>query len=149
MDPMEWPQKIKYLRLCNGYRTRKSLAAKAGLTATAIYYLERGYCHPRPSTIACLARAFDMTEEELIGFATDGGTEAGPAEVRDLGDLVRRVRHAKNLTQSQLATLTGVTRTTINHIERGRVRPKRGTVQVLLQEMRRHFGDVDFVVRCS
>lgn len=149
MDSMEWPQKIKYLRLCNGYKTRKALAAKTGLTATAIYYLERGYCHPRPSTIACLARAFHMTEEELIGFAAGGETEAGPAVVRDLGDLVRSVRRSKNLTQSQLATLTGVTRTTINHIEHGRVQPKRGTVQVLLEEMHRHFGDIGFVVRCS
>ena len=143
MDPMEWPQKIKYLRLCNGYKTRKSLATITGLTATTIYYLERGYCHPRPS---------HMTEEELIGFAAGGetgATGAGPAVVRDLGDLVRHVRHSKNLTQSQLATITGVTRTTINHIERGRVRPKRGTVQVLLEEMQRHFGEMDFVVRCS
>lgn len=150
MDSMDWPQKIKYLRLCHGYKTRKALAAKTGLTATTIYYLEKGYCRPRPYTITCLAQAFGMTEEELIRFAGDSEKqEARPPVVHDLGDLVRRIRYAKNLTQSQLAKLTGVTRTTINHIERGRVTPKRGTVRVLLEGVRRHFGDIAFIMRCS
>ncbi|URN94529.1 MAG: helix-turn-helix domain-containing protein [Candidatus Pristimantibacillus lignocellulolyticus] len=51
----------------------------------------------------------------------------------DIGESIKLLRKKHGFTGKQLAELSGVTRATIGHIERGRHKPSIDTVELLLQ----------------
>lgn len=56
---------LAFWRVARGL-TQRGLAVEAGMTQTAIVYLETGRRYARPATITKLAAALNMAPEQLI-----------------------------------------------------------------------------------
>ncbi len=58
-----------------------------------------------------------------------------PPEPSDFGHLLRRARQIRSLTQAEVATRTGIGIRTIRDLERGRAKPHRATVDLLISAL--------------
>lgn len=118
---------LRALREQRGLSQAK-LAAQVGLTAKAVYYIERGETKtPLPQTLLAFARVFGVPLDSL-----DGGQSAQPQLATPLARRLRELRQARGLTQRQLAEASGVNRSTLQNLELSRVtRPWQHVINAL------------------
>ena len=60
---------------------------------------------------------------------------------RDLGNSIREIRLERDMTQKELANLSGIWQETISKIETGTANPRMGTISLLLSAL-----DLEFVL---
>ena len=117
---MKFGEILKNLRIEKGL-TQKELANACNVTATCICQLENGSRNPTGSTVAVLARFFDVSSDYLLGLSDEGihfggkvaKTPAGgnTAEERELWEDYHELsKEGKELVKATIKTLLGSAR---------------------------------------
>jgi transcriptional regulator with XRE-family HTH domain len=130
LDPADLlPDKARPAALSPGERVRllrqekkltlTALAEKAGITPSYLSEIERGYANPALATLEQLARALEVSLDQLWG------------PLRSLGERVREVRENLGLSQAEVAERAGVSSGLVGQIERGEVQPSLATLEAL------------------
>jgi DNA-binding XRE family transcriptional regulator len=66
-----FPDRLRELRKANGW-SQQDVARRAGLSGTTVCFYETGRTEPKMTALVQLARAFDISIDQLIGFAPEG-----------------------------------------------------------------------------
>lgn len=102
----------------------KDLAYKAGLSGSTIKNIIEDKHKPRKTTVECIARAFKVTEEELLGKMCE-------SDVPNLGENIKTLCRLNGINQSRLALKAGITKQTISNIIKGKIKPRRYTLECI------------------
>jgi transcriptional regulator with XRE-family HTH domain len=96
-------KRIAWLRSQKGW-TLADLGKEVGVSGTCVWNWEEGNTHPRPASLASLAKALEVTPEHLLdgqaeqkSLPTNGNHEAVEAETLppiSLAELINRAREA-------------------------------------------------------
>lgn len=90
------------------------------------------------NTLGELGKKLDDISEKLDKVATPANTEKTSNETapkKDFGEIIRRKRDRKNITEAELAKRIGVSRSTITAWETGVNMPRKPALRVLCQEL--------------
>jgi len=101
------------------------VARRAGISTSHVKAIEAGRSRPTQEVIAQLARALELSEEELLGDQDRAAFRARGQPAPGLGARLRLRRRTLGLTAETLATRVGVTATSLSQIERGAWLPSR------------------------
>ncbi|ALU14495.1 HTH domain-containing protein [Eubacterium limosum] len=113
--------KIKELRKKHGL-SQADLAKKLGTTTAAIGMWESGKRHPQRANLMKLAEIFNVSTDYLIGYIGEP-TPYSPSQKPNLGERLAELRKHFSVTQSQIATILEVDRSTIANYETSGITP--------------------------
>lgn len=117
-------QRIKKLRVCNNLSI-KDLASKCDLSPETISNIEHERTNPNISTIKKLATALNTDLAYLLQI------NDWPED--NLGQIIKKYRLLKGLTQEQLACLCGLHKSTIKDYEDNRIKGNTKTLDLILK----------------
>ena len=119
---------LRRLREERGW-TQEQLAERAGLNRRLISKYEASGAYPGPRPLAALVRALGMSPAQLEPL------QPAAAETTPFGRELRRLRQERDLTQRQLAALSGSRGKNIGQYERGKAHPPPRVVAALAEAL--------------
>jgi len=125
-------QRLRRLRAAAGL-SQESLAAKCGVHAISINYLEQGRREPKPATLAALAKGLGVSADLLL--RREGPETGAPAKPECFGQRPRQLRKAAGWSQEDLALKCGVNPNTISSLELGQRDPQPATIAMLAKAL--------------
>ncbi len=148
---MKFSEKAKNLRSEAGL-TQQQLSKFLGITASAIGYLENGQRDPTGSTLIAYAKYFDVSIDSLVGLEPDlEDTFPYPLEKKihsentktTFSERLKELRSEAEKTQTEIATLIGVSRQVYANYENGINQP---SIEVLNLLANIYDCSVDFLI---
>ena len=131
---------ITALRKENGL-SQIQFAERVGISQTYVSDLESGKKNPTMKTLDDLLSYFDT---DYIEFAQTYILDEKPQDSLNVGSGLKQLRKDKQLTQDELATMTGIARAYISAIESGRRNPTTETINNILTELGTTY--IDFLI---
>jgi transcriptional regulator with XRE-family HTH domain len=140
VNTKEFGEYIKMLRIKNGYKSQRQLAEASGISNGTIARIENGTQKPTLDTLKTLSKYLNTDYVDLLlkaGYLPVSYLENKEDELptqeesqliwdygiedenREFAQRLRNARKTKKLTQEELATLVGTTKTTISNYETG------------------------------
>src|SRR5690606_16722951 len=107
-------------------------AERVGISQTYVSDLESGKKNPTMRTLDDLLSCFDT---DYIEFAQTYILDEKPQDSLNVGSGLKQLRKDKQITQDELATMTGIARSYISAIESGRRNPTTDTINNILAEL--------------
>ncbi|GAC1400231.1 MAG: hypothetical protein NVSMB65_18090 [Chloroflexota bacterium] len=111
--------------------SQRALAQSAGISPSHVKGIERGRSRPSHPVIARLARALQMSEDELLSGQDREDFRSPRAPAPGLGERLRRQREERGLSIEQLAARTGLSAPFVGQMELGDARPSHRVARAL------------------
>ena len=113
------------------------LATELGFCNSAISLWETGFNIPCADSIIILSRYFQVSTDYILKVSDDNTmlhrADDFYVDLSIFNNRLKELRTKKNLSQFQLAKRTGLTKTSINHLENGKCLPNANAIVTLAQ----------------
>ncbi len=120
-------ERIRRMREERGW-TQTELGKKLGVSGTTITRYEKGLRHPDPEGLTKLADVFDCSIDHLLGRESPKQANIGADH---FGERLMQLREDRNMTQKELAKVTGLSQSYIARLERHHAPPSEETLKRL------------------
>lgn len=123
--------------------TQHELAAASGINQTMISRWETGRVEPRRSSISALAAALGCDAAWLAGSGEQSVAAKptpSPSVDSGMGLRIQEARRRAGMTQSDLASATGINQTMISRWENGHVEPRQASLKAMADALRCDLG---------